>query len=70
MNDKDVREGVANGVFEFLNDRSISVIDLAIMEISTSVSAAVVDWIDSHEDQIIEAIAKAQSQRGKELVIP
>ena len=58
MNDREVVEGVARGVFAFLNDRPVSVVDPAIKQISEAVGMAITDWLDCHEDEIIEAISK------------
>lgn len=58
MNPEDARRGIANGVFAFLSDRPVSVIDPAIDMISDKMAAAVRSWMDDHEDEIIETIAR------------
>jgi len=57
MNDKDTINAITNGVFAYLNDRPVSVIDPAISEISKKMANAVNDWLNAHEDEIINAIA-------------
>jgi len=52
-------EGVSSGVFSFLHDRPISVVDPMIEEISNKCAVKVLEWMEDHSDEIISAIAKA-----------
>tara|TARA_R110000868_G_scaffold411755_1_gene708912 strand:- start:27794 stop:27982 length:189 start_codon:yes stop_codon:yes gene_type:complete len=57
---KETIDGIANGVFAFLHDRPVSVIDPAIKQISEAVAKSFSEWLDNHEDEIISAIIKAR----------
>jgi hypothetical protein len=64
--EKDFITGVANGVFGFLADRPVSVIDPMIESISEACAKelrmAVLEWMDYHRPQIISAIAAASKE--------
>lgn len=57
MNDKDRINAICNSVFEFLNDRPVSVIDPAIDKIGNEMAKSLTNWLNVHEDEIINAIA-------------
>jgi hypothetical protein len=58
MNSKDLIEGATQGVAGFLFHHPHSVVEPAMNLIADRVAKTVESWLDSHEDEIIEAIAK------------
>jgi len=58
MNSKDLIEGATQGVAGFLFHHPHSVVEPAMNLIADRVAKTVESWLDSHEDEIIETIAK------------
>lgn len=58
MKSKDLIDGATQGVAEYLYNHPYSVVEPAMHLIADKVAETVKLWLDIHEDEIIEAIAK------------
>ena len=58
MKSQDLIDGAAQGVAEYLFQHPHSVVEPAMHLIADKVAETMKLWLDIHEDEIIEAIAK------------
>jgi hypothetical protein len=61
MDKKAIQDGAADGMYAFLAERPISVIDPLIDACAKACGKRFECWLDAHEEEIIAAIAKTRA---------